>query len=119
MSIIESPVDPSFSPESTGDRIQHARRVLGVFLGWDITRAHLADFLGVDAHIVAGLEGDSVAIEQYVPALCAALGIEREFLVSGTLPMTGRVNADARKHWTAVLHGFGAPPVVAALNSRD
>jgi hypothetical protein len=118
MPIIESPVDPSFSPETAGDRIQHARRVLAVFLGWDITQAHLADFLGVDARTVAGLEGDSVTIDRYVVPLCDALGIQREFLVSGATPMAGFLSPEARKRWTAVLHGLGAPPVVAALNSR-
>ena len=116
MSTITSPVEPPFSPYTAGDRIQHARRVLGVFLGWDITQTHLAAFLGVDVLTVAGLEGDSVAIEPYVAQLCVALGIQPQFLVSGVEPMAASVSPDARRRWTQVLHGLGAPPVVAALN---
>jgi hypothetical protein len=117
MSAIECPVDSPFSPETAGDRIQHARRILAVFLGWDITQAHLADFLGVDARTVAGLEGDSVAIDNYVGPVCVALGIEPEYLVSGAAPMTGRVSPETRKRWTAVLHGLGGPPPVVARQS--
>ena len=117
MSVIHSPVDPPFEPITSGDRVQHARRILAVCLGWDISQAHLANFLGIDAAIVAALEGDSVAVEVYLIALSEALGVQPQYLVSGAEPMVASLSREARKRWTAVLHGFGAPAVVPALDS--
>jgi hypothetical protein len=113
MRIIESPVESPFTPESVGDRIQHARRVLGVFLGWDITQAHLATMLRVPEATVADLEGDSVNVSPYAERLCAALGIRRDFLMSGTLPMIATLESRTRKEWLFTIQGMHAPVVAA------
>ncbi len=114
MANFNSPVEPPFRPASIGDRVQHARRLLGVFIGWDITQAHLAEFLEVPASTVAGLEGDGVQVGPFVEALCSALGMRREYLLFGREPMAGMISQNAKARWRTLLQAGDVPGVIAA-----
>jgi len=114
MPTFESPVEWPYQPESTGDRIQHARRLLGVFLGWDITQTQLADFLELPVATVIGLEGDSVSAEPLIDSLCAALGVRPDYLMFGREPIAEAMSASSRARWRFVLNGMGGAPVVAS-----
>jgi hypothetical protein len=114
MATFDSPIESPHIPESTGDRIQHARRVLGVFLGWDITQSHLAAFLDIPLDTVVGLEGDSVDVQPLLEHLCLALGVRPEYLLFGTGPIANDIDAGSRAHWRLVLNGGSGTPVVRA-----
>jgi hypothetical protein len=90
---------------------------MGVFLGWDVTQSHLANFLGVPLTTVAGLEGDSVDPGLFLEALSAALGVRQEYILFGSPPMGERMSDTSRTRWTFVLHGMQPNPVVRALDS--
>ena len=118
MSTFDPPFESPFVPYTSGDRIQHARRVLAVFLGWDVSQGHLADYLGVPTTVVKGLEGDSVDPRPFLEVLSAALGVHAEYIASGGLPMTRRMNLDERARWRHVLHGLQASAVIRAPSSE-
>lgn len=96
--------DSPYQPKSLGDRLAHARRVLGVALGADIGQSHLARLLGISPSAVSNWEADAKRPNQsIVPRLAASLGVRPGYLMFGELPMGAELPREVAKAWRLLL----------------
>lgn len=72
-----------FVPQSVGERVAHARRLLGVREGADILAPDLADRIGVTTNAVYAWEAGTVPGRKNLERLAAELGVTPEWIHYG------------------------------------
>lgn len=77
-----------FQPHSPGTRIAHARRLLGVREGRDVTVPELAERVGVSAESVYNWESDKPISEKNLAKVAEELGVTPAYLRYGVKEAT-------------------------------
>jgi transcriptional regulator with XRE-family HTH domain len=94
---------PLFAPQTFGERVAHARRLLGVREGRDILGPELADLVGVAVNSVYAWEAGTIPGPANLQRLADVLGVLPEWLhygVGDTVFLFGGMTVSHARTWT-------------------
>lgn len=93
-----------YVPKSLGERIAHARRVLGVQFGYDLGPTDVARYLETSPSTVSNWERDiKRPSPDAIEPLAEALGVRPGYLLFGEMPMEAPLTNRVGLRWRGVL----------------